>query len=32
MNDAIKGAWSRKMSRSDMEKLEFPVREVEFNS
>ena len=28
-NDSIKGAWSRKMSRRDMEKLEFPVREVE---
>ena len=27
-NDAIKGAWSRKMSRRDMEKLEFPVHEV----
>ncbi len=31
-NDAIKGAWSRKMSRRDMEKLEFPVFEVEFNA
>nr|WP_269625553.1 3'-5' exonuclease [Prochlorococcus marinus] len=31
-NDAIKGAWSRKMSRRDMQKLEFPVYEVEFNS
>ena len=30
-NDAIKGAWSRKMSRSDVEKLEFPVNEVHFN-
>ncbi|WP_413682682.1 3'-5' exonuclease [Prochlorococcus sp. MIT 1011] len=29
-NDAIKGAWSRKMSRRDMEKLEFPVHEVDF--
>ena len=28
-NDAIKGAWSRKMSRRDMEKLQFPVHEVE---
>ena len=28
-NDAIKGAWSRKMSRRDMEKLEFPVCEVD---
>ncbi len=28
-NDAIKGAWSRKMSRRDMEKLEFPVHEVD---
>ena len=31
-NDAIKGAWSRKMSRRDMDKLEFPVREVNFLS
>ena len=30
-NDAIKGAWSRKMSRRDMEKLEFPAHEVDFN-
>ena len=30
-NDAIKGAWSRKMSRRDMEKLEFPVHEVDFH-
>ncbi|WP_261792583.1 3'-5' exonuclease [Prochlorococcus marinus] len=30
-NDAIKGAWSRKMSRRDMEKLEFPVHEVDFS-
>ena len=29
-NDPIKGAWSRKMSRRDMEKLEFTVREVAF--
>ncbi len=29
-NDAIKGAWSRKMSRRDMKKLEFPVHEVDF--
>ncbi len=29
-NDAIKGAWSRKMSRRDIEKLEFPVHEVDF--
>ncbi len=28
-NDAIKGAWSRKMSRRDIEKLEFPVHEVD---
>ena len=28
-NDAIKGAWSRKMSRRDMGKLEFPVHEVD---
>ncbi len=31
-NDAIKGAWSRKMSRRDIEKLEFPVHEVDFHS
>ena len=30
-NDAIKGAWSRKMSRREMEKLEFPVYEVDFH-
>jgi len=30
-NDAIKGAWSRKMSRRDMGKLEFPVHEVDFH-
>jgi len=30
-NDAIKGAWSRKMSRRDIEKLEFPVHEVDFH-
>ena len=30
-NDAIKGAWSKRMSRRDMEKLEFAVREVDFN-
>ena len=29
-NDPIKRAWSRKMSRRDMEKLEFPVHEVDF--
>jgi len=28
-NDSIKGAWSRSMSRSDIEKLEFPVHEVD---
>ena len=28
-NDAIKGAWSRKMSRRDMDKLEFSVQEVD---
>ena len=28
-NDAIKGAWSRKMSRRDAQKLEFPVHEVD---
>ncbi len=28
-NDAIKGAWSRKMSRHDIEKLKFPVQEVD---
>jgi len=31
-NDAIKGAWSRRMSRRDMQKLEFPVHEVDFHS
>ena len=31
-NDAIKGAWSRKMSRRDQEKLDFPVHEVDFHS
>ena len=31
-NDAIKGAWSRKMSRRDKEKLDFPVHEVDFYS
>ena len=31
-NDAIKGAWSRKMSRRDKEKLDFPVHEVNFHS
>ncbi len=31
-NDAIKGAWSRKMSRRDIQKLEFPVHEVDFHS
>ena len=30
-NDAIKGAWSRKMSRREMENLEFPVHEVDFH-
>jgi len=30
-NDAIKGAWSRKMSRREKEKLEFPVHEVDFH-
>ncbi len=29
-NDSIKGAWSRKMSRRDMEKLEFAVHVVDF--
>ena len=28
-NDQIKGAWSRKMSRRDMKKLEFPVHEID---
>ena len=28
-NDLIKGAWSRHMSRREMEKLEFPVHEVD---
>ncbi len=31
-NDQIKGAWSRKMSRREMEKLEFPVHEVDFHA
>ena len=31
-NDPIKGAWSRKMSLSDMEKLEFPVHQVDFHN
>ena len=31
-NDAIKGAWARKMSRRDKEKLDFPVHEVDFHS
>ena len=31
-NDAIKGAWSRKMSRREMQKLQFPVHEVDFHS
>jgi len=31
-NDAIKGAWSRKMSRREIEKLEFPVHEVDFHN
>ena len=31
-NDAIKGAWSRKMSRRDMGKLEFPVYEVDLQN
>ncbi len=31
-NDAIKGAWSRKMSRREKEKLEFPVHEVDFHA
>ena len=29
-NNPIKGAWSRKMSRRDIEKLEFPVHEIDF--
>ncbi len=28
-NDAIKGAWSRRMSRRDIAKLEFPVHEID---
>ena len=28
-NESVKGAWSRRMSRRDMEKLEFPVHEVD---
>ncbi len=31
-NESIKGAWSRRMSRRDYEKLDFPVREVDFNN
>ena len=31
-NDSIKGAWSRKMSRREMEKLEFPVHEIDFHA
>ena len=31
-NDAIKGAWSRKMSRREIEKLEFPVHEVDIHN
>jgi len=31
-NDAIKGAWSRKMSRRDMEKLDFTVNVVDFDA
>ncbi len=31
-NDAIKGAWSRKMSLREIEKLEFPVHEVDFHA
>ena len=31
-NDAIKGAWSRKMSRRDIENLEFTVNEVDFDA
>ena len=31
-NDAIKGAWSRKMSRRDKDKLDFPVHEVDFHA
>ncbi len=30
-NDAIKGAWSRKMSRRDIDNLEFPVHEIDFH-
>jgi len=31
-NDAVKGSWSRKLSRRDMERLEFPVHEVDFHN
>tara|TARA_B100000579_G_scaffold431100_1_gene445620 strand:- start:380 stop:1225 length:846 start_codon:yes stop_codon:yes gene_type:complete len=31
-NDAVKGAWSRKMSLRDSKKLEFPVREIDFHN
>ena len=30
-NDAVKGAWSRKMSRRDIKKLEFPVHIIDFH-
>ncbi len=30
-NEAVKGSWSRKMNRRDIEKLEFPVCEVDLN-
>ncbi len=31
-NDSIQGAWSRRMSRRDIEKLEFPVLEIDFEN
>ncbi len=31
-NDAIKGAWSRRMSNRDIKELDFPVKKVEFEN
>jgi len=31
-NDQVKGAWSKKLSRGDLEKLDFPVREVHLHN
>ena len=30
-NDPIKGAWSRRISRRDLEQIEFPVHEIDFS-